>query len=615
MLYHLLDNKHLHTAGKITVATAFLGVVVVAFVFLFNAGKTELMKVDAQSAATTTLTVLNTPPQWTQLAVEEFESSATNPTNSGTAISWVAVGNDPNGASIYLLVCSTSATPTPANSAAPSCSSGTQWGVSAPTLSGNVIRVSTTTQEASPFSATNTWFAWICDNDPVSARCNNTYSTGTNATNSSPFVMNYRPTFSAFSDTSPANPGASITFNSTSSDPDGNTVRLIVCSTGSFATATDSCVSTTLATTTTGVASNAAANYTLGLPLRDTNYDAFGYVIDQFGHEALGGAQGTNSIITVNNVAPTVSTSSISINGGLDIPITVAGGQTTGLTLSFETADDNSCRNISNNLEIVNYGLSLYRSGVGSSSCEVFDAADYNPNNCYTASVPTTTWNISCTASTTSCDLGGSDRTLLWSCTYPLWFVTEPTDAASTTPYSAQNWLAQVAAIDDNNATGTPNQSGIGVDVVSFTFLDLLTGQIAYGEVEPGFSSGSGLLAATTTIRSLGNTALDQDIQGESMCGSYTVSTECPVSATSTIPEDQQRFATSSVTYGSGTTLSSTTIKELELNVRKSTSTLIADAARGVTYWGIFVPGTISLAGSYTGLNTFYARAGEPTDW
>ena len=59
MSYH---TDHLSTAGKITVYTTFIGVVVFALIFVFNLGEKEIKEADAASSATTTVTVLNTPP-------------------------------------------------------------------------------------------------------------------------------------------------------------------------------------------------------------------------------------------------------------------------------------------------------------------------------------------------------------------------------------------------------------------------------------------------------------------------------------------------------------------------------------------------------------------------
>jgi hypothetical protein len=99
------------------------------------------------------------------------------------------------------------------------------------------------------------------------------------------------------------------------------------------------------------------------------------------------------------------------------------------------------------------------------------------------------------------------------------------------------------------------------------------------------------------------------------MCGTFSVGTPCAVSATSTIPADQQQFASSSLTYGSASAIimDDTSDQEVELDVLKSTAT--SSPEQGTTYWGIAVPGTIELAGSYTGLNTFTARTAEAIDW
>ena len=59
MSYNMQEfPKYLHTAGKITVLTSLIGVVVFAFVFLLNLGAQELQQVEAQGIATTSITVL-----------------------------------------------------------------------------------------------------------------------------------------------------------------------------------------------------------------------------------------------------------------------------------------------------------------------------------------------------------------------------------------------------------------------------------------------------------------------------------------------------------------------------------------------------------------------------
>jgi hypothetical protein len=617
--------KYLRTAGKITVLTSLIGVVVFAFVFILNLGAQELQQVEAQGVATTSITVLNTPPQWVVDAEELFESSTTTPTNSGDSVSWSATGADSNGAPYFLLICDTPNTPT-ANAAAdggslgtepPDCSatSTVQWAVSTSTLSGSQASISAATSEG--FTEANNWYAWICDDDPVSPRCSVTYRQGTSTT-ASPFIVNHRPVLVEFSDDSPGLPGNPVTFFATSTDPDvlgaADTIQLHVCSTASFSATSTSCNATTLASSTFA-ATQQSGVYTIVIPTRDQNYGAYGYIVDNHNHVGSGGLQGADSVLTVANATPFVLNSDITINDGADMTLTVAGGQTTGMELYFNASDNNSCLNAASGDELVGYEVSVFRSNLpgGWENCDA--SGEHDPNDCYTSSVPTTTWNIACTASSTSCS-GATDLTMRFDCTFPLWYIADPTDGGATnTVYFATDWSAAVAAVDDNFATGTLATSSIAQDVVSFLALVLDTAAIPFGSLEPGERTDP--LLATTTVRAVGNVGMDQMLSGQAMCGTYTSAVTCPNSASSTIQANYQVFATSSVTYGSasssGFVLSSTTPVELEVDIKKSTSTSIQ--ALGVTYWGIEVPTAITLAGAYTGENTFTAKTAEPADW
>jgi len=604
---------HLRTAGRVTIYTTLVGIFAFAVVFLLNIGNPTDNTASAQSdSASTTVTVLNTPPDWTASATEAVESSITNPTNAGEQVSWVAVGDDANNEPYYLPVCSNSAQPTANSGSAPECdSSAVQWAVSASTASGNqATAATTTTASSSPFGGESfEWYAWICDDNAGTPRCSNDFTQGTNATNSSPFVVNHRPDFTAFWDDSPTDPGATVTFTATSSDPDSNggvdTVQLHVCSVPGFSTSTDSCTGSTLATSTFEV-SDPTATYTVTIPTQDQNYGAYGYIIDEHGFESLGSASGTDSVLTVNNVAPATSTS-ISLNGGLDMTLTEESGETTGFTFSFTAVDDNSCENAASSDEIVDYDLSIYRSGVGSTTC-TNAAGAYDPNNCYPSDLATTTWDLNCTASSTSCT-GPSDRTQLWECTFPLWYIADPTDAG--TQFPGEDWRAQVRAIDDDAAVGQFTEGTTPVEVESFLAFALNTLTIPYGSLEPGQDTGT--LNATTTVLATGNVGLDKDVQGEDMCTTYTTASPCTPSPSSTIPAAEQEFATSTLAYGDGTSLSSTSPQEIEINVPKSRSTSTATSSDA--YWGIAVPGTITFAGDYEGENTFTAIVGESSEW
>ena len=279
MSYNNEEFPHyVRTAGKITIVTALAGLLVFMVAFIFDIGTQELNRVQAQSA-TTTLTVLNTPPSFVQETYEVIESSATSPTNSGDVIQWSALGSDSNGAPYFLLVCSTNAVPdaNPAPDAdslgtvPPNCGAGAiQWGVSTGTVTDTLATVSTTTSEAaaSQFAELNDWYSWVCDDDPVNPRCNLTPSQGIYATSSAPFNMNRRPDLSDFANNGPADPGAIITFFSTSSDPDTvggeDDIYLVVCGTNvDYNANTNTCDSNFISSTTISVLSDASATYTL----------------------------------------------------------------------------------------------------------------------------------------------------------------------------------------------------------------------------------------------------------------------------------------------------------------------------------------------------------------
>lgn len=621
MSYNMKElPKYLNTAGKITVITALLGVVVFAVIFLLNIGAKEFRHVEAQGLATTTVTVLNTPPQWTVDARESVPSSTTTPTNAGSVITWIATATDSNAENYYLLICSASTTPTANAAAAPTCGAGAKrWAVSASSVSGTQTSAATTTTAVAPFAEQQHWVAWVCDSTAVNPRCNATFkqgNAGTFASTSSPFNVNHRPVFTAFWDDSPKLPGQSVIFHATSSDPDvvggADTVRLKICSTNSFSGT--ACGAVTLASSTFS-ASNPTATYPVPIPTQDQNYGAFGFVYDNHGFEALGGSQGSNSVLTVSNAVPTVAAGTITLNNGANLVLTQEATQTPNFRIRYTATDNNSCVNASAGNEIVRNTISVYRSGIGSTTCNG-NAGTYNANNCYPSRVGAATWNLSCTASSTSCT-GNTDTTQIWDCTFPLWYIADPTDGgALNTVYFAEDWRAGVSAIDDNSATSSFTQSSIGQEVNSFMALSLTTLAIPYGALQPGEKTDP--LAATTTVRAVGNVGLDELLTGKSMCTNFTNAVACRNSATSTVAESNQVFATSSITYAAASSsvsriLSSTTQKELELNVKKSTSTTFT--ARGVTYWGIRIPGTITLAGSYTGNNTIYGTVGEPTFW
>lgn len=613
--------NYMQTAGKISVLTAIVGLAVFIFAFIIDVGQQEIQKVSAQTASTS-LQVLNTPPTFTVEPYEVVPSSTTTPTNSGDVVSWTTVANDANGADYYLLVCDDDTNPPiPTNGGAPTCGAGAvQWGVSVATASDAPATVSTTTTEAAPFVESNVWYAWVCDGDPTQAECIVTPSQGAvpTAASSSPFNVNRRPVLTSATPAGAINPGDTLTFNSVSSDDDGDptddNLFLVICANpGDYNTTTNTCDANFIASTTGSQTANASAATNTAAILRDGVRPAYAFLVDEHGHEALN--NGLDVEYTVNNVAPTIVSGDVVLNGGSDIILTnAAAGETTGFTLDFTVTDANSCVNTSDvpGSEITGVQAAVYRTSIGTSTgeCNPTDGV-YNPNYCYESSQAPSVWNLSCTASSTSCT-GPTDDTIIYNCTFPLWFVADPTDDG---PHDGDSWSAAVAAIDDQSATSSFTQGDTPVPLLSAPYFSLVTADIPYGGLAPGdgFTNlGGPTGAASSTIENIGNTGLDQELDGTPMCPGFVSSTtDCILAATSTstVFPASQRFGVAPTSYlGIGSfALPTTTLATpaaLDLNVPETVST--STFATGVTYWGIEVPAQITVAGSYTGLNTFY---------
>jgi hypothetical protein len=145
-------------------------------------------------------------------------------------------------------------------------------------------------------------------------------------------------------------------------------------------------------------------------------------------------------------------------------------------------------------------------------------------------------------------------------------------------------WDAGVAGVDDDNATGTMATSTSAKELLSLVAIDLLTSNIIYDQLEPGTNMTN--LTSTSSLRVLGNTGLNQLLGGESMCTTFGLSTPCLVSATSTIPQSEQRYSTTSAAlYSAGASLQPTTSPAtLLIQIPKPTST--STPTSGTTYWG-----------------------------
>lgn len=623
-----LRDPHGTIGGKISIFTALLGVVfILAGVFV----DLPHGRVAKANTATTSVTVLNTPPTFMVDPQESPASSTSTPTNAGQTVTWIAKADDSSGDNYYLLICKASSTPVPVNGGAPECGGGigNRWARSALTGTGTTATAATTTVDTvagGQFNAEfNDWYGYICDGAITGAACNpvmkNGVSTsGPQSVENSPFVVNHRPVFSIFTDDSPKNPGQLVTFTASATDYDTyqgtatDSVRLFVCKANDF-TGTDCGPGGTWATSTATTTTPFTATTTLGNPFPDAAYPAFGFILDSHGSlVASGGSQGSNTGLNVNNMTPTIAGGSISLldtDGTGPLTLTGMATQTAGFKVQFTVDDQNSCYTASGTPSEIIFGMTnVYRSGVTQASCD--QSQEYNANNCYPYGFSTSTnqWQLSCTASSTSC-VNNSDPDVIWTCTFPLWYISDATDAGSF--YAAQTWLASAQAGDNNYATSSlVETTGGGTELSQFLAYNVSTTSIQYGGLQPGQSTTNvGDTALNRTgLQAVGNVGLDETLYGTDMCITYPT---CTGNATSTIFITNQHYATSSIAFGSATALLANPGANLDIHVPKSTETSTATSSD--TFWGILVPAAITVSGNYTGVNTLIGITSPSSSW
>lgn len=609
-------------AGKVVISTSVCAAIfgILACIVLFD---TNVPKVRADDVSTS-VTVLNTAPSWTVDAEETVESSTSTPTNSGSIITWHATGTDSSGDNYYLLICKTSGQPAANAGSAPSCNGGVsnQWAVSSSITSGTRATAATTTKETFPFeNEKNDWWAWICDNNGTLPKCNTTPTQGNgDAGKASPFVVNHPPVFSALSNDSPLNPGETISWTTTSYDNDtldtNDQVRILVCKAQDYANG--ACGAGGTWATSTLTASNAATTTTITIPYPDGSYAAYVYIVDTHNHQATSTFNATNSPFVVNNIAPTTTPASISLEDidttpGDRLVLITPNGTSGPFRVEFDVSDDNSCVNITSGNEIASAEANIYRSGIGSSLCD--EASEYDSRYCYVNLSPYFSNHISCTQDAGTCS-GVTDSVARWTCSFNFWFNADPTYEANT-QYNSENWLASVRISDDDFATSTLINSSSGNELESFLAFDVSSTSIPYGSLEPG--SQSPTLATSTDMRAIGNTGLDEDLYGDTMCPTWTTADSCDnngFQAGNDILIANQKFATSVVAYGSAQAYAmtgSTTPSELLIRIPKTIATTSVQVK--YTYWGIAIPGAITTSGSYTGQNTITAKASPAAFW
>jgi hypothetical protein len=256
--------------------------------------------------------------------------------------------------------------------------------------------------------------------------------------------------------------------------------------------------------------------------------------------------------------------SAITLNGGQDISLTP--GTTTPVYATGTVTDMNGYS------DLAHATATIYRSGAGASCTP-------DNNNCYVLS----TTNNKC--SFTNCS--GNSCTL--SCVADVFFHADATDADT---YEGQEWLAYMETEDQSD--GYDFASAPGVELLTIRALTV-DSTINYGSLL--VESDTGSYNPTTTITNLGNTPINVDVEA----------TDLTDGASSYIPANQQKVATSTFTYNSCVScyqLSSTTPVSIGINLSKPST--VTPPVETEVYWGIAVPfGTSNSA--HSGLNTFTA--------
>lgn len=605
-----LNLQRISRAGKITVAT---GIFTVLTIIIFSTIGVVSSTADAKSA-TSTVKVLNTPPQFHSDVAEVIASATNTPTLYGNNVVFTVQANDSSNNGMYLLVCKTGGAPTASSSTAPTCAGGggnliavtdAPFVGTYPTVNTMIATTSVPINDA--VNETQNWYAFLCDNDNRTPRCSISNQGTPAADNASPYYINHPHNFSALTQDGPTAPGATMTFTSTVSETmhvdvvgPADTVKLFLCRAQDF-NGTACGVGGTWASSTVSVASNATAALSFASPYQDGIYLGYGYVIDSHNAEAVGAKESAVISFSVSNVAPLVTASSITFTPSL-LVVTNPMGSTTGFTMSFTTTDANSCIATTSAPEMQSVRVQIGRNSLFGTTCKESDP--FNPNNCYNSDVATTTWNLVCTQNVGTCG-GPSDPSVVWDCTFPLWSTADPTDAG--TPWTGDNWNARVSTTDNNGLAGTSTIDAPVryATVQSYPYIELGSNTIDFGEFEPGQAPpdlGTGAAGSILGVQSQGNTAFDLNMQTSDMCPNYNSGCTGDEN-TDTIFGARQHYASTTYPYwsASSATGSTSTLQAFEINVKKPTATN-TPSTRNI-HWGILVPATITISGDYKGVN------------
>jgi len=526
--------------------------------------------------ATTTVTVRNAPPTFTDGPKEDPISATTSPTNYGNIVTFKATASDGESNDYWLLVCATDSAN--ATTTGPTCG-GAQFCRSSLTAPTNEATCTTTASQAWPIEEV-TWYAFVCDDHSTQAECSNgNQGPGTDGSQS-PFVVNHGPDFTAITTTVDNQPpGGQFTFTTTAYDLDvesTSTLRLYVCDNNGGATFSGGCVSGNQLCTSSGAAANASCQFTDTAPTPDNAYTYYGYVFDSWGATSTDNPQ--SSTYTIINVAPNVGT--VTLNGAANIYLNIKNASEIAVNASADVTDANHCNDLTTATSTI-----YLSSAADGPNCD----ADYN--DCYQIT------GVDC--GYVGCEAGNeNDSGATLTCTTTIAFHAIPTDAGD---YLASSWFARMTGVDDDNyASSTSYTTLNGVEIIATEALDVTQNYIDYEIIRAGQDSGSA--NATTTVINFGNTPLDTNLFGTWMTdglGNY-------------IHSEQQEWNLTNFAWGTGTELSSTTpgaTADVVINRPTSQSDVTDDI-----YWGIGIPDGLQ-SGEYSGSTSLIAKIDADGIW
>ena len=280
-------------------------------------------------------------------------------------------------------------------------------------------------------------------------------------------------------------------------------------------------------------------------------------------------AEDVSTTVIVANATPTVTNVKI-LN---DNPIVLTSNATTAITVSFIVTDSNDCTDV---FELGTVSTTLLRGGVAVYTNDDVDCTASNLD-CYRVS----TSSHSCTSGTSA------DATA----TLEIYYFADATDGSSS--YSAQAWQAFVIVQDQAVASGSASSSD--QELNSLTSLTSQSSTIDYGTVAANADTG-----ATNQQQPFANT-------GNTTSGLTVYGTALLNAAANEIATGQQKYATSSFTYGTD----DIALTETAVSVSDTTSTNPTSTEYVLTnlYWGIAILNG-QATGTYAGTSTFGVNYG-----